>query len=91
MKLSSFTYTRQLGEGFTSGKDIINEYWTGNITIHSIIVFYEVLAEMTIRLNVPQWCSRVSKHPLYSGDKCKSDNSLQMFLLNMSNPKVLTK
>lgn len=60
MKLSSFTSTRQLGEKFTGGEDIINEHWTGNITINSIIVFYEVLAEMTARLNEPQWCSSVS-------------------------------
>lgn len=54
VKLSSFTSTRQLGEEFTGGEDIINEYWTGNIPINSIIVFYEVLAEMTARLNEPQ-------------------------------------
>lgn len=46
--------------GVYKWKDIINEYGTGNITINSIIVFYEMLAEMTIRLNAPQWCSRVS-------------------------------
>lgn len=35
VKLYSFTYTRQQGEEFTGGEDIINEYWTGNIPINS--------------------------------------------------------
>lgn len=54
MKLFCFTSTRQLGEEFTGGGNNINEYWTGNITINSIIVVYEVLVEMAARLNEPQ-------------------------------------
>lgn len=43
-----------MGKAFTGGGDVINENWAGNITINSIIVFYEVLVEMAARLNEPQ-------------------------------------
>jgi hypothetical protein len=36
------------------GGNIINEYWTRNIAINSIIVFYEVPAEMAAGLNESQ-------------------------------------